>query len=259
MTPQQTDTHDARPPRFNPFLIAAGKDRLHSMASLSAVFRICRDHVWTSKRNVALSEATVRMGHSCVMYYYRKKLALPDASCCLSQGRYLIHCLTHLVACLRGGISFTAWRILLLVSGEVSRSHWHRQKRVNAIRARWPSSEGVRLESSRPGFHSRLNCASFSRSSHIGDLKFGSPEAALPGACHKQPVQQCGCAPNTLMVQWVRSQTPGNTGSALGLVGPVYVCCDCVSLICNFYLTVVARTIVLADPSLRYTSRLLGR
>ena len=31
------------------------------------------------------------------------------------------------------------------------------------------------------------------------------------------------------------------------------------SLVCNFYLSVAARTIVWADPSLRYTRMLLGR
>ena len=52
-------------------------------------------------------------------------------------------------------------------------------------------------------------------------------------------------------------------GSVLGLVGSVSVYCVCVreieSEICNFCFSVAARANVLADPSLRYTSVLLGR
>ena len=36
------------------------------------------------------------------------KLSLPDISYYLSHGRYLIHCLTYLITCHMGGISFTA-------------------------------------------------------------------------------------------------------------------------------------------------------
>ena len=41
--------------------------------------------------------------------------------------------------------------------------------------------------------------------------------------------------------------------SVVGLLSPL------MCLICNFYLSVAARKIVCADPSLRYTSMLLGR
>ena len=67
------------------------------MASLLAIFGTCKEHVYTSKRNVPLSETTVRMGHSTVIYCHwkkkttTKKLALPDISYFLSEGRYLIH------------------------------------------------------------------------------------------------------------------------------------------------------------------------
>ena len=48
--------------------------------------------------------------------------------------------------------------------------------------------------------------------------------------------------------------------SALGLVSPVSVYCDLVrQKVCNFYLSVAARKLVGVDPSLRYTSILLGR
>ena len=50
----------------NSFLTAAGKCRLHSMASFVAVWGTCKYHVYTSNRNVPLSETAVRMGHSSV-------------------------------------------------------------------------------------------------------------------------------------------------------------------------------------------------
>ena len=79
-----------------------------------------------------------------------------------------------------------------------------------------------------PGFESRL-LQDFSRSSHTRDLKIVTPVATLPGTWHYR--------------------------SALRLVGPVSVYrCQ----ICNFYLSVAAHKIVWADPSLRYTSMLLG-
>ena len=48
-------------------------------------------------------------------------------------------------------------------------------------------------------------------------------------------------------------------GSVLRAAGPVSVYCETPSLICHFYLSVAARTIVWTDPSQRYTSMLLGR
>ena len=65
-----------------------------------------------------------------------------------------------------------------------------------------------------------------------------------------------------LALQWLPCQAPGIIGSALELVGPVSVYCDLSdveSWICIFYLSVAARKIVCADPSLRYTYMLLGR
>ena len=59
------------------------------------------------KEIVSLSETAVRMGHSCSSLLL-EKLEPPDISYDLSQGRYLIHCLTYLMTCHRGGISFTA-------------------------------------------------------------------------------------------------------------------------------------------------------
>ena len=59
-----------------------------------------------------------------------------------------------------------------------------------------------------------------------------------------------------LALQWLPCQAPGVLGSVLGLVGPVSLG-EVESLICNFYLSVAARKIVCADPSLRYTSMLL--
>ena len=66
-------------------------------------------------------------------------------------------------------------------------------------------------------------CQDFSGWSHTSDLEIGTPVATLE------------------------------------LVGPLLVYYDWVreSLIYNFYLSVAAHTVVLADPSLRYTSMLL--
>ena len=63
-----------------------------------------------------------------------------------------------------------------------------------------------------------------------------------------------------LVLQWLPCQEPGTTGSALGMVGlvSVYRLGEIESLVCNFCLSVAAHTLVWADPSLRYTSMLLG-
>ena len=86
-----------------------------------------------------------------------------------------------------------------------------------------------------PGFESRLR-RDCSGSSHTSDLNIGTPVATLPGA-------------------W-RYRVSAGTGrpgvSTLWLGGME-------SWICNLYLSVAARKIVWADPSLRYTSMLLGR
>ena len=73
-------------------------------------------------------------------------------------------------------------------------------------------------------------------SSHTSDLKIGTPVASLPGAWHYR----------------VSAET-GRPGVSILLLGEVE------RLICNFYPSVAARKIVCADPSLRYTSMLLGR
>ena len=85
------------------------------------------------------------------------------------------------------------------------------------------------------GFDSRLWHGDFSGSSHASDFKIGTPVATLP------------CA-------WRYSvSTTGWPGVRILWLGEVE------SLICNLYLSVAARKIVWADPSLRYTSMLLGR
>ena len=86
-----------------------------------------------------------------------------------------------------------------------------------------------------PGFESRLQL-DFPGSSHTSDLKIGTPVATLPGAWHY------GVSAGT-----------GWPGVSILWLGEVE------SLICNFYLSVAAHKIVCADPSLRYTSMLLGR
>ena len=86
-----------------------------------------------------------------------------------------------------------------------------------------------------PGFESRLR-RDFSGSSDTSDLKIGTPLAALPDAW-----------------QFRISAGTGRPGVSLLWLGEVE------SFIFNFYLSVAARKIVCADPSLRYTSMLLRR
>ena len=76
----------------------------------------------------------------------------------------------------------------------------------------------------------------FSGSSHTSDLKIGTPVATLPGAWRYRV-----------------STGTGQPGVSILWLGEVE------RLICNLYFSVAARTLVWADPSLRYTSMLLGR
>ena len=96
------------------------------------------------------------------------------------------------------------------------------------VKASVPKAEG-------PEFEYRLR-RNFSESSHTSDLKFGTPVATLPGAWHDRV--SAGTGRPGVSTVW-----PGETAS----------------LICNFYLSVAARTIVWVDPSLRHTSIWLGR
>ena len=86
-----------------------------------------------------------------------------------------------------------------------------------------------------PGLESRLR-RDFSGSSHTSDSKIGAPVATLPGAWHYR----------------VSAGTSRPGVSILRLD-------EVESLICKFCLSVAARKIVCADPSLRFTSMLLGR
>ena len=76
----------------------------------------------------------------------------------------------------------------------------------------------------------------FSGSSHTSDLKIGTPVATLPGA-------------------WRYRVSTGTGQPCVSILrlGEIE------SWICNFCLSVAARKIVCADPSLRYTRLLLGR
>ena len=84
-----------------------------------------------------------------------------------------------------------------------------------------------------PGFKSRLR-RDFSGSSHSSDLKIGTPVATLLGAWRYRV-----------------SAGTGRPGVSILWLAEVD------SLVCNFYLSVAARKIVWAGPSLRYTSMLL--
>ena len=85
------------------------------------------------------------------------------------------------------------------------------------------------------GFESRLG-RDFSESSHTSDSKTGTPVVTLPGAWRYRV-----------------SIGTGRPDVSILRLGEVE------SLICSFYLSVAARAIVFADPSLRYTSLMLGR
>ena len=89
-----------------------------------------------------------------------------------------------------------------------------------------------------PGFESRLRRDFSGVESYqwLSDLKNGTPVATLPGAWHYRV-----------------SAGTGRPGVSILWLGEVE------SWICNFYLSVTARKIVWANPSLRYTSMLLGR
>ena len=86
-----------------------------------------------------------------------------------------------------------------------------------------------------PGFKSCFR-RDFSGSSHTDDFKIGTQVATLPGAWRYRV-----------------SAGTGHPGVSILWLGEVE------SLVCNFYLSVAARKIIWADPSLRYTSMLLGR
>ena len=75
----------------------------------------------------------------------------------------------------------------------------------------------------------------FSGSSHTSDLNIGTPVATLPGA-----------------FRYRVSTGTGRPGVSILWLGEME------SFICSFYLSMAARKIVWADPSLRYTSMLLG-
>ena len=84
------------------------------------------------------------------------------------------------------------------------------------------------------GFESRLR-RNLSGSRHASDLKIGTPVATLPGAWRYRV--SAGTGRPGVSSLWL--------GEVEGLMG-------------TFYLSVAARTLVWADPSLRYTSMLLG-
>ena len=76
----------------------------------------------------------------------------------------------------------------------------------------------------------------FSGSSHTSDLNIGTSVATLTGASHYRV--SAGTGRPIVSILWLGEME---------------------SFICSFYLSVAARKIVCADPSLRYTCMLLGR
>ena len=86
-----------------------------------------------------------------------------------------------------------------------------------------------------PAFNSHLRLGDFSGSSHTSDLKIGTQVTTLPGS-------------------WRYRVSTGTGWPSISIL-----CLDeAESLICNFYLSVTARKLVWADPSLRHASMFLG-
>ena len=132
-----------------------------------------------------------------------------------------------LILCWRNSnwISCYCFRVRLIVSREIPTDYHD----VGLVVKRLP------WERKTPGLNPA--CAGiFSGSSHTSDLKNGTPVATLPGTW---------CYRVSAGTFW-----PGVSILWLG---------EMESLVCNFYLSVAARKIVWADPSLRYTSMLPGR
>ena len=117
--------------------------------------------------------------------------------------------------------------IRLLSKMSVNVLEWHRL--VGLVVRRPPRERKV------PGSNPACD-GIFSGLSHTSDLKIGTPVATLPGAWRYRV-----------------STGTGRPGVSILWLDEVE------RLICNFYLSVAARKIVCADPSLRYTSLLLGR
>ena len=129
----------------------------------------------------------------------------------------------------------TIWNLStpLVTSAKFSLKSNIRRQQVNCLDGVVVKASASRAED--PGFESHLR-RDFSGSSHTSDSRIGTPVATLPGAWRYRVSTGTG---------W-----PGVSILWLGKVE---------SLFCNFCLSVAARKIVCADPSLRYTSLFLGR
>ena len=114
---------------------APRKYRLHSMASLvaasvhvSTMSKLSKEmypslrqlYGWDNPLPSITTGKTGTAWHTWSLVTGEVSHLLPDIPDHLSQGRYLIYCLTYLITCHRGGISFTAWHTWSLVTGEVS-------------------------------------------------------------------------------------------------------------------------------------------
>ena len=113
-------------------------------------------------------------------------------------------------------------QIPTLSSWRQSEVHWANMYPVFLLRPCWHIDSGVRLVFG----WSQIRIPLETGLSHTSDLKIGTPVATLPGVI----------------------------GSAQGLVGPG----EMASFICNLYLSVAARKLIWADPSLRYTRMFAG-
>ena len=145
-------------------------------------------------------------------------------------------------------ISIFKFRMMFTWTKNIEKSSCHdrefsgyHQKWVMQMRLIWGNYRLVGLAVRRLPWERKIPgsnpaCAGiFSGSSHTSGSKIGTPVATLPGAWRYRV--SAGTGRPDVSILW------------LGEVE---------SWICNFYLSVAAHKIVWADPSLRYTSMLLG-
>ena len=134
------------------------------------------------------------------------------------------------VECEATSVKYSCWQMLRTHPAlKPDHTLTYRHRLVGLVVRRPPREQKI------PG--SNPACAGiFPGSSHTSDFKIGTPVATLPGAWRYRV-----------------SAGTGRPGVSILWLGEVE------RLICNLYLSVAARKIVWADPSLRYTGLLLGR
>ena len=177
---------------------------------------------WTFQQHASVFYGWI-YSDNCTGYHTETATEAEDQICYHTQSQYTV---TGLISPSADPVTPGAWQ----------GCHWSTNSKVTGMDrlvglvVRRPPRER-KIPGSNPA------CAGiFSGSSHTSDSKIDTPVATLPDAWRYRV--SAGTGRPDVSVLW------------LGEVE---------SLICNFYLSVAARKIVWADPSLRYTRMLLGR